>query len=49
MVASIEDTEYEAYCKKLGLSPDKVKDKGILIADYLSYEKRRQTYYRNEI
>ncbi len=39
MVASIGDAEYEAYCKKLGLSPDKVKDKGILIADYLSYEK----------
>ena len=39
MMASIGDAEYEAYCKKLGLSPDKVKDKGILIADYLSYEK----------
>lgn len=39
MVASIGDEEYKAYCKKLGLSPDKVKDKGILIADYLSYEK----------
>lgn len=39
MVASIGDAEYESYCKKLGLSPDKVKDKGILIADYLSYEK----------
>lgn len=39
MVACIGDEEYKAYCKKLGLSPDKVKDKGILIADYLSYEK----------
>ena len=38
MVACIGDEEYKAYCKKLGLSPDKVKDKGILIADYLSYE-----------
>lgn len=27
-------TEYESYCRKLGLSSEEVRDKGILIADY---------------
>lgn len=33
-LVGIGDAEYETYCKELGLSPEEVKDKGILIADY---------------
>lgn len=34
-IASIGDSEYAEYCEKLGLSPEAVKDKAILIADYV--------------
>ena len=33
-IVGIGEAGYEAYCKELGLSPESVKDKGILIADY---------------
>lgn len=33
-LVGIGAAEYETYCKELGLSPEEVKDKGILIADY---------------
>lgn len=34
-IAAIGDSKYRDYCNKLGLSYDKVKDKGILVDDYL--------------
>ncbi|MCM1497784.1 MAG: ABC transporter permease [Clostridium sp.] len=33
-LVAIGSDNYEEYCRKLGLSPEEVKDKGILIADY---------------
>lgn len=33
-LVGIGEDAYEAYCKELGLSPEDVKDKGILVADY---------------
>ena len=34
-ITSIGGSEYAEYCQKLGLSPEAVKDKAILVADYV--------------
>lgn len=42
VVLSIGEAEYASYIKKLGLSYDKTKDKGILIADYLNLDENNK-------
>lgn len=41
-IAAIGDSEYRDYCGKLGLSYDKVKDKGILVDNYVDIDESRK-------
>ena len=51
---ALDDNSFKKYCKKVGVNYEKVKDKGILIDNYVDYddnnnkEVRRYTYNEND-